>query len=276
DPGAGLDQPAQHGLVPHEPGVVAGVRRRGYRGDEGVEVGGTADPAQLAALVQLGGDGHGVGRLPPAVQVDDRVVDELVRRAVEVLAAQLLDDVGDGVLRQQHPAQDALLGRQVLRRGPFVELPARGARIERTLIQLSHRQPSCSLVYRGPPTSPGPRSTSKAGLVRPRTSHARGDPATRYVQPRRPGHPRLWTNLGTDGGYGWPVRAQPVDNRVDNTRATLRNPQDAAESVVHTVWKEIGRHIGGQRLAPWGHRSLAGPRDPRARRPRARRPRRRT
>src|SRR5690606_12955109 len=73
DPGAGLDQPAQHGLVPHEPGVVAGVRRRGYRGDEGVEVGGTADPAQLAALVQLGGDGHGVGRLPPAVQVDDRV-----------------------------------------------------------------------------------------------------------------------------------------------------------------------------------------------------------
>src|SRR5690606_14674405 len=54
---------------------------------------------------------------PTTVEIDDRVVDRLVRRAVEVVAADLLDHVGDRVLGQQHAAQHAHLGGDVLRRG---------------------------------------------------------------------------------------------------------------------------------------------------------------
>ena len=43
----------------------------------------------------------------------------LVRGLVEVRRAQHLDDVRDGVLAEEHPAQDALLGGDVLRWGAF-------------------------------------------------------------------------------------------------------------------------------------------------------------
>ena len=62
---------------------------------------------QLAAALELGGDRDQVGRLAAAVEVDDRVVDRLVRRAVEVDAAQHLGDVGDRVLGEQHRAEHA-------------------------------------------------------------------------------------------------------------------------------------------------------------------------
>ena len=97
-------------------GVVAGVGGDGDAGDEGVEVRRAADPGQLAAG-QLGGDRDRVGRLAAAVEVEDGVVDQLVRRAVEVGAADDLDDVGDGVLAEQHGAEHGLLGVLVLRRG---------------------------------------------------------------------------------------------------------------------------------------------------------------
>ena len=71
---------------------------------------------QLAAPLELGGDGDRVGRLAAAVEVDDRVVDDLVGGPVEVDAAHDLGDVGDGVLGQQHRAEHALLGGVVLRR----------------------------------------------------------------------------------------------------------------------------------------------------------------
>ena len=115
DPGARLDKPAQHRALGDDLGVVAGVRRGGDGGDELVEVRLAADAGQLAALGQLVGDGDGVGRLAAPVQLEDRVIDELVRGPVEVLAAGDLEAVGDGVLGQQHPAEDGLLGMDVLR-----------------------------------------------------------------------------------------------------------------------------------------------------------------
>ena len=120
DAGAGLDELAQHGPLAHDPRVVAGVRGGGDRRDERVQVRGAADALDLAALGQLVGDGDGVGRLAAAVQVDDRVVHDLVRRAVEVGAADLLDDVGDRVLGDHHAAEHAALGVEVLRRGAVV------------------------------------------------------------------------------------------------------------------------------------------------------------
>ena len=49
-----------------------------------------------------------------------------MRRAEEVRRAQHLDDVRDGVLGQQHAAEHAHLGDEVLRGGP-VELPTAAA-----------------------------------------------------------------------------------------------------------------------------------------------------
>jgi hypothetical protein len=53
-------------------------------------------------------------------------VDELVRGPVVIGGPDDLDDVGDRVLGQQHAAEDALLGGDVVRRHPL-ELLAAGA-----------------------------------------------------------------------------------------------------------------------------------------------------
>ena len=78
-----------------------------------------ADAGDLAAPGELIGDGDGVGRLPAAVQVEDGLVDQLVGRPVVVRRPDHLDHVRDGVLREQHPAEHALLRRHVVRRGPL-------------------------------------------------------------------------------------------------------------------------------------------------------------
>ena len=75
-----------------------------------------ADPPQQAPAIQLCGHRHRIRRLATAVQIEDRVVDVLVRRPVEVDGTQPLKHVGDGVLAQQHAAQHRHLGRVVLGR----------------------------------------------------------------------------------------------------------------------------------------------------------------
>ncbi len=117
DPRPRLDQPAQRGPLTHDPCVVAGVGRGRNRGDEGVQVRPATGAADLAALGQLGGHGHRVGRLAATVQISDRVIDQLVRRFVEVGGPQRLDDVGDRVLGEHHAAEHALFRGDVLGRG---------------------------------------------------------------------------------------------------------------------------------------------------------------
>jgi hypothetical protein len=60
---------------------------------------------------------HGVRGLPAPVEIDDRLVDALVGGTVEVQPPEHLDAVGDGVLGKHHPAQDGLLGDEILGRG---------------------------------------------------------------------------------------------------------------------------------------------------------------
>jgi hypothetical protein len=81
-----------------------------------VQVGHAADPLQVAGVGEGRGDGDAVGRLSPPVQIQDRVEDRGVHRPIEVVALEDLHHVGDGVLGEQHPAQHALLGGDVLRR----------------------------------------------------------------------------------------------------------------------------------------------------------------
>ncbi len=124
DPRARLHEPPQDRAFPDDPRVVAGVRRGGHRRDQRVQVRGPADAGQLAAPGELVGDRDRVGGLAPRVQVEDRLVHELVRRAVVIAGPDDLDHVGDGVLGQQHAAKDALLGGDVVRWHPLEFLAA--------------------------------------------------------------------------------------------------------------------------------------------------------
>ena len=113
-----------------------------------MQVGRAADPAELAGAGQVGRDGDGVGRLAPAVEVEDRGVDDRVGGPVEVALPQHLDDVGDGVLAQQHGAEDGLLGGDVVRRGA---IGAGG--LARVQFRDAHRSPFCAIVL-PPATAP--------------------------------------------------------------------------------------------------------------------------
>ena len=115
-PGAGLHQAAQQRLLGDDSGVVPGVGRGGHGGDQGVQIRRPADALQQSAAVEFGGHRDGVGRLPAPVEIEDGVVDVLVRGAVEVAGTQLLEHVGDGVLAEQHAAEHRLLGGHVLGR----------------------------------------------------------------------------------------------------------------------------------------------------------------
>ena len=116
DAGAGLDQAAHERLVLDDAGVVAGVGGGGDSGHEGGQVGGAADAFELAALGELIGDDERVGGLGAVVDLDDRVEDRLVGRPVELRTTQDVDDVGDGLLAQEHATERGHLGLEVLGR----------------------------------------------------------------------------------------------------------------------------------------------------------------
>ena len=122
DARAGFDEASKNGLLGDDLGVVAGIGRGGHGGDQGVQIGRAPDATQLARALELCGDCDGVGGFALAVQLEDRLIDGLVCRSVEVVGANLLDDVGDRVFREHHAAEDGLLGRHVLRRLPAVFL----------------------------------------------------------------------------------------------------------------------------------------------------------
>ena len=116
DPGAGLHQPPQDRALPHDPRVVAGVGRGRHGRDQRVQVRRAADAAELTAPAQLVGDRDRVCWLAARIQVEDRLVHELVRGPVVVDGPDDLDHVRDRVLGQQHPAKHALFGGDVVRR----------------------------------------------------------------------------------------------------------------------------------------------------------------
>ena len=134
DPYRSLDQSAQDRLLVHDLGVVTSIGRHRNAREQRMQVRRATDAQQLAPLAQLVGNGYRISRLAASIEIDDGVIDLLVRRAVEVGTAQHLDDIGDGVLAHQHGAEHALLGFHILRR--------------HTVGQRSVRQPSLVAVGR--------------------------------------------------------------------------------------------------------------------------------
>ena len=165
DPGSGLDEAPQGGLLGDDLGVVRGVRGGGDGRDQRVQVGGAAEADQVAPALQLRGDRDRVGGLAAAVEVEDALVDGLVRGAVEVVGPQDLDDVRDRVLAQEHAAEHRLLGGEVLRGLP-VERRQVGTR-SRCVARGAHRPGTarCSIVRHGH-TQRHPRSTVYRTCVR--------------------------------------------------------------------------------------------------------------
>src|SRR6266545_1030417 len=119
DVARGLDQPPQERVLRDDPRVVA--RRGGCRHllDELVDVQVPADLFQYPAPPEVLDSGDRIDRITPPVDPPEGVEDRAVRGLVEVLGLDHLDDVGDGLRREHHGAEDGLLGFQVVGRYPF-------------------------------------------------------------------------------------------------------------------------------------------------------------
>ncbi len=107
---------AQRRHLLDDPRVVLGVRGSRHDGGELCDLGGAADALELAALVELVRERDRVDRLALAVEGEGGPVDRAVRLAVEVTGLEHLGDGADRRGRQQHGAENRLLGLQVLRR----------------------------------------------------------------------------------------------------------------------------------------------------------------
>ena len=96
---------------------------------------------EQVGAAQLLGDGDRVGRLALAVQRLDRLVDVAVRGLVEVAGLDVrLDRGGDRVAREQHRAEQRLLGLEVVRWHPAAR--ASTHRFDRLDHCRSHFRPS--------------------------------------------------------------------------------------------------------------------------------------
>jgi hypothetical protein len=117
DPRASRHQAAQDGPLADDLGVVTRVCRGRHAGHQRVQVGRSADSTQVTGAGQFCRHSDRVGRLAAPVQVEYCGEDRLMRRGVEVVIADHLDHIRDGILAQQHPAEHALLRGEILWRG---------------------------------------------------------------------------------------------------------------------------------------------------------------
>ena len=113
------DEPAQQRELVDDARVVTGVRRRRGAGLDLQQRGRPPTNVEQVGAAQLLGDGDRVGGLALPVQRLDGLVDVPVRRLVEVAGLDVrLDRGGDRVAREQHRAEQRLLGLEVVRRDP--------------------------------------------------------------------------------------------------------------------------------------------------------------
>jgi hypothetical protein len=144
------DEPAQQRELAHDLGVVTGVRGRGGGGLDGEQRALAAEGLEQAGAPKLLGHGHRVDGLTLLVERPDRIEDVTVRGPVEVAGVDPgLDRGGDRVPREEHGAEQRLLGLEVVRRHPLGTAPADPLLID----GLDHAAPSRRVGR----SHPGPR-----------------------------------------------------------------------------------------------------------------------
>jgi hypothetical protein len=85
-------------------GVEASICGRRDDAGEAVQVVGSACANQVSGARELSGNGDDVGWLAAAVERVDRAKDEFVLWGLEVVGANVFEDIGHCVLREQHAA----------------------------------------------------------------------------------------------------------------------------------------------------------------------------
>ena len=113
----GRQQPPHQRVLADDLGVAPGVAGRGHGGGQLVDGGVAARGLEAAVGAQVLGDRQDVDRLVLVVEVEDRLVDDGVALAVEVLGLQaLVDDEGvEGAVGEQDRAEDRPLGLERMR-----------------------------------------------------------------------------------------------------------------------------------------------------------------
>ena len=99
------DEPTQQGVFLDDGGVASGIRDSRcccLQRDEG---GRTADGLEQPCPAQFFGDGDRIGGLTGGIERGDRLIDMPMSRLVEVLGHELLGRHRDGILGQQHGAE---------------------------------------------------------------------------------------------------------------------------------------------------------------------------
>ena len=117
--GAGLDHPAQQGLIPDDLKIILEVCRRRHAVLQFGEVGHTTDVVQLPGRAKLVGKSQQIDRGCLLIHRHHRGVNGLVPEIVKHRLVLDLFDAGREVLLriEQDTAQHALLGGNVIRRG---------------------------------------------------------------------------------------------------------------------------------------------------------------
>ena len=239
---------ARSGCRPRPADAAPPVRARSRRSSRSWRPSGPTRPGRAGTALRRPGRGRRacqlsrhrdwVGRLALAVQVEDRLVDRLVGGAVHVVAERDLDDVGDGVLGQQHAAEDGLLGRDVLRRGPDPR-PAHDRRADPEAQPRSHAALPLRTHVRPAPTY-STRATDTP-------------PVSIEVADRRPGRAEGYGQPGPAGkdrcGWAWgalvDIRPQTCAQAGENWSQSDRSVQVARLRAGRTSSTACGRRPAG-------------------------------
>src|SRR5439155_1537494 len=110
DRGGRPEEAPQDGSVADDAAIAVDLGRRGYALGERAEVRLATRPVELLTAGELHLDGEGIDPLPPLEERLGRVVDPLMPRYVEIVDAQEVRDLEDGVPVDEQATEDLLLG----------------------------------------------------------------------------------------------------------------------------------------------------------------------
>ncbi|MNK77052.1 hypothetical protein D3C87_966390 [compost metagenome] len=122
DLGTARDQRSQRAFFFDDLGVVLDVGSRRNRRRQIHQVAVAPYRIELFLAAKQGRDGDEVDRFAPLRQVADRLENDAVSLAVEVIRPQELGDFSDGIGRDQEGAEHGLLGLDILWGNPFDEI----------------------------------------------------------------------------------------------------------------------------------------------------------